>query len=65
MAWKIMKNQTGYPLEILVDEETILLDGEDMDAALPLEGNKAGTIVYNADLSTIKLRDFDGTWEEV
>ena len=65
MSWKITRNQTGYPLEILVDDTTIALTGSALDDALPIGGDEAGVIVYNADFSVIKQRDFDGTWKVV
>lgn len=65
MSWKITRNQTGYPLEILVDDTTVALSGEALDNALPIGGDEAGVIVYNADFSIVKQRDFDGTWKVV
>lgn len=65
MSWKITKNQTGYPMEILVDDITVALSGEALDNALPIGGDKVGVIVYNADFSIIKQRDFDGAWKVV
>lgn len=34
MSWKITRNQTDYPLEILVDDTTIALIGSALDEAL-------------------------------
>lgn len=65
MAWKITRNQTGYPMEILVDSTTIALSGEALDNALPLGADAVGTIIYNADFSIVKQRDFDGAWKVV
>ena len=65
MSWKITKNQTGYPMEILVDDTTVALSDEALDKALPLGADEAGTIVYNVDFSVIKQRGFDGTWKVV
>lgn len=64
MSWKITSNNgTMYPPEVLVDDTTIALTSDvAIDAALPESCRVVGTIIYSADFSTIKQKNFDGEW---
>lgn len=66
MSYKITNNNGNmYPPEVLVDFDTIALDDAEIDASLPDSCRVLGTIIYNADYSVIKTKDFDGSWVEV
>lgn len=54
----------GYcPPETMVEASVATKTDEQIDAELPEELTVPGAIIYTADMSVIKVKDFDGSWK--
>lgn len=56
-ARRIYRN---HPVEALVSDNLITASDEEINAAL--KDATPGTVIYNAGMSIIKQKDFDGSW---
>lgn len=63
MDWKMTAGGLTPP-ELLVSEDLINMTDEQIDENLPEGYKEIGCIIYTADFSKVKQKDFDGSWKE-
>ena len=61
----VFDDGANYPKIVMVTDELIAKTDDEIDAILPDELKRIGTLIFNPDYSVIKNRDFDGSWVEV